>query len=117
MILLSSLEKQNRCLLYVFYSLWDTKYHHELPSDYIIPAEYYDRYHLVFSHYDLDKKLGRIGLNENQRRKSGTITNSRRSDREMAYSWHIVEVSGKEDYLRQIPIIGSKVTQGEHLLN
>lgn len=45
----------------------ETKYDQELPNDFIIPSEYYDKYRLIFSHYHLDKKIGRIGMNESQK--------------------------------------------------
>jgi len=47
----------------------DIKFNPELPN-YIpeVPKEYYDQYHLIFSHFNLDKKIVRIGQNERQKR-------------------------------------------------
>lgn len=55
-------------------SVKDSDY--ELTSDYIIPAEYYDTHRLVFSHYQIDKKIVKIRKNGKQKNKK--FTNSGR---------------------------------------
>jgi hypothetical protein len=101
----------------------ETNFHQELPGkdDYIIPAEYYDRYRLVFSHYHLDRKLVRIGSNGRQRKATeGRLTDSSRSGQEMddpRYSIGEVSVSRETDYLQKFQTLASKISQGQRPLN
>ena len=95
----------------------DTTFDQELPN-YIpeVPKEYYDQYHLVFSHFNLDKKIARIGMNERQRRATG-LTNDYRGSRQAGDSWDSLEVSRKTNHIQRITPIGSKISRGQHLLN
>ncbi|HJZ05864.1 MAG TPA: hypothetical protein VJ327_08485 [Patescibacteria group bacterium] len=98
-----------------------TDSHQELPSignGYIVPKEYYDKYPLVFSHYHLDRIIGRIGMNEKQRKAitNRRITDSARAVRQLSDSWYSSDVSREGDYLQQ-QIITSKIPSSPNLLN
>ena len=89
----------------------------ELPN-YIpeVPKEYYDQYHLIFSHFNLDRKIARIGLNGRQKRSAG-LTNDYRGSRQADDSWDSPEISRKKDHLQQIRTGSSKIPRSQHLLN
>ncbi len=91
----------------------------ELPNDYIIPPEYYDRYRLVFSHYHLDRKLVRIGKNERQRQAKarGAATDSPGSHRTMDGTWNGIKISREENNFQGLTSVSSKNSQGQHLIN
>ena len=100
-----------------FWNLSDTKFDQELPN-YIpdIPKEYYEQYHLIFSHFDLDKKIVRIGRNERQKR-SARLTNDYRGFRQANEAWNSTEISRKTGHIQRITPVGSKISRSQHLLN
>lgn len=88
--------------------------HQELPT--IIPEEFYDKYSVVFSEFNLDKKIVRIGRNEEQSRTTRLaydtrgiirITNERNNSR----------ISGERYSLQKLNSISSKVSQGNGAIN
>ena|SRR3989344_5475698 len=91
----------------------DRELPHYIPD---IPREYYDQYHLIFSHFNLDKKIARIGMNERQRR-SARLTNDHRGFRQAIDSWNSPEISRKTDHIQRITPIGSQIPRSQHLLN
>lgn len=99
----------------------DTDSYRELPNDYIIPAEYYDRYRLVFSHFHIDRKIGRIGLNEKQRRTAAKrASNSQRNDEvsyDTRYSFRGVKLSSEADRLQQLLTTSSKDPRSYNQIN
>lgn len=95
--------------------------HQELPNDYIIPSEYYDRYRLVFSHFDLDRILVRIGMNENQKRSKTNkgIRNPQvvRSTRKGDGYWSSIHLSREGHSLSQLEAVTSEVPQSQYNIN
>lgn len=82
----------------------DTNSHHELPNDYIIPTEYHDRYRLIFSHYNLDAKLVRIGKNGKQRQKSvKQLTYGNGSIKAVGKTWNGIEYPEKSILFTNTP--------------
>ena len=100
------------------FSLSEIDYHQELPNDYIIPSEYYEKYRLVFSHYNLDRKLVRIGMNENQKRsktsKGIRNTTINRSIRKGDGYWNSIHLSREENSIPELKAIPSEVSQGQY---
>lgn len=96
-----------------------TNFDQELPNNYIIPSEYYDRYRLIFSHYQIDRKIGRIGLNEKQRRKAKTRgdSDSCRSFGSARETWNSVRIFRETDNLQQLEAISRQIVGSQHLLN
>lgn len=97
--------------------LSDTIPNQELPNDYIIQTEYYDRYRLVFSHFHLDRKIGRIGLNEKQKRSRITASNNSRSTTKVNQIWDSVRVSRETDYIREFATASSQEVRSQNLLH
>jgi len=91
----------------------DRELPHYIPD---IPKEYYDQYHLIFSHFNLDRKIARIGQNERQRR-STRLTSDYRGSRQANEAWNSPEISRKTDHLQRISPISSKILRSQHLLN
>lgn len=96
--------------------------HQELRNDYIIPSEYYDKYRLVFSHYDLDRKLVRIGMNENQKKRSQTSRGIRNTHTYRSVTvgdeyWNNIQLSREGHNLSQLEAITSEVSQSEYIIN
>lgn len=88
----------------------------ELPvSDHILP-EYYDKYRLVFSHYQLDRKIGRIGVNEYQKRFTRFTTSNRRAD-EPYDAWNNFDVSRKAAHIQRIDTTGRENSRSYRKLN
>lgn len=54
--------------------MWDSVSHQELTRIIEDSNRYHQKYCLVFSHYDLDKILSRIGVNEQQKQARGRKT-------------------------------------------
>jgi len=47
--------------------------HPELPrTDYTIPSRYYDKYPLVFTFYEIDREIARIGENEQTKKRTNS---------------------------------------------
>lgn len=91
--------------------------HQELPSDYIIPPEYYDRFRLVFTHFHIDRKIGRIGMNGRQKAKiNRSITLNSRSTQELSKTWSNVRVSRETSY-HQYATLNSEEIGSQYLLN
>ena len=99
--------------------LSETNSYQELPGrdDYIIPAEYYDRYRLIFSHFHLDRKLVRIGRNGYQKKAERKITDSSKSAVSISESWNSVSLSREVSNLQELVSISSKDAFSQHLLN
>lgn len=101
--------------------LSDTVSERELPNDYIIPSEYYDRYRLVFSHFHIDRKIGRIGLNGRQRlTKARRTADTRQGDGvsdDTRYSFRGVRVSREADNLQQFLTASSEIPRSNNTLN
>lgn len=95
----------------------DTIPNQELPNDYIIPTEYYDRYRLVFSHFHLDRKIGRIGLNARQKRSRRTASDSSRNPAKVSQIWDSVRVSREADSIREFATVSSQEVRSQNLLN
>lgn len=89
----------------------------ELPNDFIIRSEYYDRYRLVFSYYHLDRKLVRIGRNGKQKEKGRTITRRDRGFEELNDSWNGMEIFSEGNSIQEFPTVSSKISQGQHIVN
>lgn len=102
--------------------IWSfTDSHQELPSignGYIIPAEYYDKYPLVFSHFHLDRLIVRIGMNERQRKAAinRRNTDSTRTIGQATDSWYSPLLPREGDSIQQ-QIITSKIPASQNLLN
>lgn len=94
-----------------------TKFNPELPNfpETDVPPEYFDKFHLIFSHFNLDRKIVRIGQNERQRRNANSIRGNGAND----YSWHDlrgVRVSRKTNNYQHTTISG-KIPRSQNLLN
>lgn len=96
-------------------------FHQELPNDYIIPIEYYERYRLIFSHYNLDQKLVRIGMNENQKRSKTSQgirnTTDSRSIRKGDGYWNSIHLSREGNSIPELKAIPSEVSQSQYSVN
>src|SRR3989338_3260024 len=88
----------------------DTKFDQELPN-YIpdIPQEFFGQYHLIFSHFNLDKKIVRIGQNERQRR-AGNNPNSYGSNRETNDTPDSLGLFRETNRNQKFPTINSKIS-------
>lgn len=95
--------------------------HQELPDDFIIPSEYYEKHRLVFSHYHLDRKLVRIGLNENQKRSKASqrigIADSHGSFRAGNAVWSSITISREGHNLSQLKTFPREVTKSQYNIN
>lgn len=86
----------------------------ELPT--IIPEDFYDKYRIVFSEYNLDKKIARIGLNEKQRRAQG-VANDCRGIIALPDAGNRDGISGERYSLRQFGAVSGKIPQGQNFVN
>jgi len=95
--------------------------HQEIPDDFIIPSEYYERYRLVFSHYHLDRKLVRIGLNENQKRSKASegirTAYGNRGFGKRSSVWSSVTVSREGYNLSRRQTLPSEVPKSQYNIN
>jgi len=89
----------------------------ELTTDYIIPAEYYDTHRLVFSHYQIDRKIVRIGRNGKQKNKDNKFTSRNRCFRPISQARDCVDVPRKGNRLPQLPTSSCQNAVSQHLLN
>jgi len=102
-------------------TLSESSSYQELPDDFIIPSEYYERHRLVFSRYHLDRKLVRIGLNENQKRSQaskgiGTAYGTRSIGKRSSL-WSSVTVSREGHSLSRGQTFPSEITKSQYNIN
>ena len=87
----------------------------ELPINYI-PKEYYDKYRLIFSHYNLDRKFARIGGNAKKKHKKKHTNGCRGFRQPYEKTNDSIGISGEERGIQK-SYISSKIIKRSNFLN